>query len=75
MNAFTQIPDRARKVLYLVFSFINLGILSVGAWAAAMQITVPHWTSGVAAVLATLGTAFGWTAASNITPAPKPPTE
>ena len=69
MNPFVAIPANVRKWLYLAYGTVSLALAAVTTYNAALRQDSPDWITGAAAVLVVIGTALGFTAASNITPA------
>jgi len=61
-----------RKALYAVYGVLGLAVGAVQAWCAASDAHQPSWLNGATAVLAYVGVALGFTAASNV---PTPDTD
>jgi hypothetical protein len=72
MNPLMGIPAKVRLWLYVAYGAAGLVISSVATYCTAVGTPVPRWSVGSAAVLASVGVAFGATAASNVTRDPKP---
>ena len=68
MNPFQSIPDSVRRRLYLTYGVAGLTLGSVTAYTTAVGTDTPRWVGGASAVLVVIGTALGFTAASNVTP-------
>ena len=66
MNPFQTIPAEARKWLYLLYGIVGLVLGCVAAYCAAVGTVAPEWVGGASAVLVVVGSAFGFTAASNV---------
>lgn len=66
MNPFTAIPPKVRQWLYLAYGVVGLVFASVITYTTAVGDAVPEWVAGSSAVLVVVGTALGFTAASNI---------
>ena len=66
MNPFQTIPAEARKWLYLAYGLVGLILGCVAAYCAAVGTVAPEWVGGASAVLVVVGSAFGFTAASNV---------
>lgn len=66
MNPFTTIPADVRKWLYLAYGTAGLVFASIVTYATAVGESIPDWVTGASAVLVVVGTALGFTAASNI---------
>lgn len=69
MNILVEIvPPAARKYLYAAYALVGLVL---GAVQVAYGITEPEWVTVALAVYGFVGTAFGATAASNVTYEPQ----
>ena len=62
----------ARKTLYAVYGLAGLCVGAVQVWCASTSAHQPSWVDGGLAVLAYIGVALGFTAASNV---PTPDTD
>lgn len=69
MNPFQIIPPKVRTALYLVYGLVALATTAGAAYCGAIGEPVPGWLIGVGAALVPIGSAFGFTAASNVTQA------
>lgn len=68
MNVF--IPARIRGPIYAAFSVLGLGLGATQVGYSAADAGQPTWLTVALAVFAFLGTAVGYTAASNTPAAP-----
>ena len=71
-NPLSMIPDRARVALYLLYAFASIVLTAIMAGYAAIQAVAPVWVVFGLALLGSLGTGFGFTAAANVKVAAKP---
>lgn len=73
MNPLTGIlSPAARKTLYALYGLVGLCVGGIQAWCASTAADQPSWLNGAVAVLAYVGVALGFTAASNV---PTPDTD